>query len=97
MFLLTGAAIYAIETYISHGPLKNALSAVAILLGGYKVLVDWITNRDVKRENDDLRRQAEADAREKAELRRQAEADAQEKAELRRQIDELKQHRNGSN
>ena len=96
MFLLTGAVIYTIETYISHEPLKNALSAVAILIGGYRVIVDWITNRDVKREIEDLRRQAEADAREKADLRRQAEADARENAELRRRIAELEQRGNGA-
>ena len=81
-FLLIGAGVYGIENIPVHDPAKTAASAVTLLYGGYEVILDRIANRDVKRENEDLRRQAEADAR--------------EKVELRRRIAELEQQKNGA-
>ena len=94
-FLIIGALILAVETYIQHQPGRNAASAVILLFGGYEVILDQINKRLMAREHNEMRQKYEAGEVEKAELRRQVEADAQEKAELRRRITELEQ-RNGN-
>ena len=94
-FLIIGALILAVETYIQRQPGRNAASAVILLFGGYEVILDQINKRLMAREHNEMRQKYEAGEVEKAELRRQVEADAQEKAELRRRITELEQ-RNGN-
>ena len=101
-FLIIGALILAVETYIQHQPGRNAASAVILLFGGYEVILDQINKRLMAREHNEMRQKYEAGEVEKAEMRgrleaasRKSEADEREKAELRRRITELEQ-RNGN-
>ena len=101
-FLIIGALILAVETFIQHQPGRNAASAVILLFGGYEVILDQINKRLMAREHNEMRQKYEAGEVEKAEMRgqleaanRKSEADEQEKAELRRRITELEQ-RNGN-
>ena len=95
-FLLIGALILAVETFIQHQPGRNAASAVILLFGGYEVILDQINKRLMNRELTESRQRAETAEKVNAELRQKSEVDEREKAELRRRIAELEQQRNGN-